>query len=177
MFTPDQIQFLIKNVRGIFFDELTARFNHRFKTNYTLDQVRAGCIYRGIRNNMPGGGQRFGVPKSVGNEMRRGNKGYIFVKLSDKGRTRIGGSKIIGTWKYKHHHIWEQAYGKIPKNHVVIFADRNRQNFSIDNLLLLSKPELLVMNNQGLITDNSELTKLGKSIAKLKLTITKRRKK
>ena len=44
-----------------------------------------------------------------------------------------------GNRRRKHHLIWEKAYGPIPKGHLVIFADGNRDNFSLENLILISR--------------------------------------
>jgi hypothetical protein len=75
------------------------------------------------------------------------------------------------TWKRKHVVIWEQANGKMPKGHVVIFADGNKRNFDLDNLILVSRAELGVMNRCGLIKKKKELTEAGKIIADIKIQI------
>lgn len=41
-------------------------------------------------------------------------------------------------WKIKTHYIWEQHYGEIPKDHVVIQLDNNLENYDISNLRLVS---------------------------------------
>jgi hypothetical protein len=80
-------------------------------------------------------------------------------------------------WERKHTVIWKTANGKIPKGHVVIFADGNTRNLSLDNLLLVSRKELAVMNKNGLIFPHKGLTMTGKAIADLKMAITKRKRK
>jgi len=42
--------------------------------------------------------------------------------------------------------MWEQKYGKIPKNYKVIFKDGNNKNCCIENLVLLSTSALSQMN-------------------------------
>ncbi len=87
------------------------------------------------------------------------DQGYLYVKVCD-GR----GNK---NWKPKHVYIYEQNYGPIPKNHKVIFADGNRFNFDIDNLVLVSNAQELIMNRNKLRFENKELTKTGAIIAKV----------
>ena len=70
-------------------------------------------------------------------------------------------------WELKHRLIYKQHYGEIPKGHNVIFADRNIQNFDINNLVLVSKAEMLILNNNKLIFEDEELTKVGVNIAKV----------
>ena len=72
---------------------------------------------------------------------------------------------------YLHRRIWEKNHGSIPKGHIVIFADSNRENYEIENLLLVSYREMAVMRQNGLLFDTIEKTKLGHVIAKHRLAI------
>lgn len=51
----------------------------------------------------------------------------------------------------KHWLIWKNAYGPIPKGHVVIFGDGNRCNFELNNLILVSRKILSDLNVRNLI--------------------------
>ena len=82
--------------------------------------------------------------------------GYIKVKVADPNK-----------WKLKHRLIYESHHGEIPKGHSVIFADGNIYNYDIDNLIAVSRSELLVINNNKLIYEDKELTKVGVNIAKI----------
>ena len=53
------------------------------------------------------------------------------------------------------------------------FADGNKQNFDINNLILISRAEDAVMNKKKLFFDNSELTKTGHLIAKVLISASK----
>ena len=48
-----------------------------------------------------------------------------------------------------------------------MFADKNKLNLDIDNLILVSKSEDLIMNTNKLIFQDQELTKTGHLIAKV----------
>lgn len=63
----------------------------------------------------------------VGTESLR--DGYIIVKLATP-----TGLKHHPYWAFKHHLIYEQAYGPIPENHVIVFLDGNPFNCDISNL-------------------------------------------
>ena len=93
--------------------------------------------------------------RPVGSE-RINMEGYTEVKVKDPNK-----------WELKHRLIYKQHYGEIPKGHNVIFADRNIQNFDINNLILVSKAEMLILNNNKLIFEDKELTKVGVNIAKV----------
>jgi hypothetical protein len=100
--------------------------------------------------------------RPVGTE-RLNNDGYFEVKIRDP-----------KTWKHKHVIIWEKAHGKVPKGNVIMFADGNKLNVSLSNLLMVSRKELAVMNRCGLISGDKDLTKVGKSIAAIKILIGER---
>ena len=82
--------------------------------------------------------------------------GYIEIKVAEKRR-----------WALKHRIVYEQAYGKIPKGYVVVFADGNKLNLELDNLILVSRNELCRMNQNKLFTSDKELTKSGLALVKL----------
>ena len=78
----------------------------------------------------------------VGSE--RVNKGYILVKVAEP-----------NVWLEKQRQIYESMYGNIPNGHKVIFADNNNRNFDINNLILVTDAEALIMNNRKLRYDNA----------------------
>jgi hypothetical protein len=95
--------------------------------------------------------------------------GYVVIKFSDR---KNRGNK---NWRRKHAIIWEKAHGKIPPGHVVIFADGDRLNFDLDNLLLVSRGEHGVMNRWGLRSGHGELTRAGLAVADIKMAIAERK--
>ena len=107
------------------------------------------------------------IPKNyrkIGSE-RITKDGYIEIKIADP-----------HVWKLKHRLIYEEHYGKIPAGYSVIFGDGDKLNCNIDNLILVSRSELLIMNRNKLIKKYSVLTKAGVNIAKL-LDATSKKKK
>ena len=79
-------------------------------------------------------------------------------------------------WKLKHHLVWEDAHGKIPKGHLIIFKDNNSLNCDLDNLMCISRAEQAVINNKGLNEYTNELKDVAVNIAKLKIAVSKREK-
>lgn len=97
---------------------------------------------------------------------RLDKEGYTIIKIAEPNE-----------WMRKHRWIWEQKYGEIPENHVIIFADGNKENFDIENLILVSRAELAILVRCRLISSISELTKSGVAVAKLKAKLNELRKK
>ena len=102
--------------------------------------------------------------KPVGSE-RVSKDGYVEVKVEEP-----------RTWRLKHQVIWEQLHGPRPKGHAIIFVDGDRLNLSPDNLLLVSRHALLVLNQLGLMGKSAEINRSCVITAELIAEIERRQK-
>lgn len=82
--------------------------------------------------------------------------GYTYIKVKQPNK-----------WVLKHRWLYEKENEKIPKGYNLIFADGNRQNFNLDNLILVSNSELFIMNQKKLYKQDGGLTKAGATVAKI----------
>ena len=191
---PDEVKkFIEENVKGITSAELTERVNKQFGTTYGANHIRAYMKNHGLKNELnttfkkgqeahnkgKKGEYASGCEKSwfkkgqmpsnhkpIGSERVDSKDGYILIKTAEP-----------RTWRHKHRVIWEKHNGPIPNGCVVIFLDGDKSNLDINNLGLISRSELKIMNINGLIYDNAEVTRAGIMIAKVIDTKNKRRKK
>lgn len=77
--------------------------------------------------------------RPIGSE--RLSDGYLQIKVSDTGYAPRD-------WMSKHVLVWEKHHGrKVPAGHAVVFVDRNKRNFEPDNLLLVTRSELMRRNS------------------------------
>jgi len=192
---PKEIQEFIKtNAEDRGNTELTMLVNEYFKTQYTTKQIKTYKHNRHISSGLDGRFQPGTIPPNkgkkmpeelykkcaptmfkkgnlptnympVGSEKRDSKDQFIYVKIADP-----------NVWKQKHHILWEQHNGKVPKGHNVVFLDGNRENIVIENLALVSDAELLELNRSKLKSKYPEITKAGITIAKTKCAIRKRKK-
>lgn len=179
-FTDEQVAFIKKHVKGITSNKLTEMVNKEFELDLAVTQVRACMKNHGLKNGLNtsfkkgqkawnkgmkglqlGGnagwfhkGQRAANYKPVGSERIDSKDGYVVIKVSDHGRYQ-------DKWKLKQRVIWEEHYGKIPKAHTVIFADGDKYNFDLDNLVLVNRGQLLKLNQRGYSNGDPELLKVG----------------
>lgn len=192
-YSKEEHQFLIDNVKGITLKELTKRFNEKFNTNVSENAISNQKTKLGIRSGIVGGrfekghipankgktwneymskeGQenlrkttfkKGNIPanhRPIGSERVDNRDGFILIKVQD--------GHLQKNWMSKSRYIYEQAHGKIPKGHKVIFADGNNRNFDLDNLILVSNAEELIMNQRKLMSKDAEFTKTGAVIAKV----------
>ena len=168
LFMPEHIEFLKEQAAGKTYADLTELFNGRFKTGFTVTQIRNNCLCRRIKTGFY---PQARIPKKrhkkIGSEVTDKIKKIKYVKVSDEGMT----FKLRGTWKKKHVLIWEEANGPLPEGMSVIFLDGDRNNFEPDNLAAVSYKERLLMGKLGLRFNNKDMTKTGLAIVRHQLTI------
>lgn len=195
-------QWLNKNVKGITLKELTNRYNKKFNMNLSESAIAGRKNKLNLHSGITGGQFQKGqiswnkgktwdeyMPKEsqersrkttfkkgsippnhreIGSE-RLDSDGYILVKIQD--------GKSHKNWALKHRLIWESMYGNIPTGYKIMFADGNKRNFDIKNLILVSDVEELIMNQNKFVKGNSDLTKVGLNIARLINRVNKRKEK
>ncbi len=135
----------------------------KFKPGQTShNKGKRGVSYSEATQFKPGHKPASMLP--VGSEVMSSD-GYLKIKIADP-----------NYWIYTHVFIWERHNGPVPKGHVIIFGDQDRLNFGIDNLILVSRAQLLQLNRQKLIKNNADLTRVGVAIVDLKAKIRRRAK-
>lgn len=139
--------------------QLTINFNSRFGTTRSKDMIN------GLRKSLKlktGRSEMFikgNIPANKGIKGLKGaNSGSFKKNHIPHNRHEIGAEVIATTgyikvktglpseWKFKHILLWEKSNGKIPKGHVIKFIDGNPLNCTIENLMMITKPEHGVMN-------------------------------
>lgn len=96
--------------------------------------------------------------------------GYLIRKIREDGIQRE-------RFEFVHRAEWEKYYGPIPAGKMVSFLDGNKDNCSIENLMLIDNKENLELNRSRLRFENPDFTKAGLTVAKLKVAARQRRKK
>ena len=179
-YTKKELDYIRKITPGRHYHEIVEMFNKKFEfqinakklketlRNHNISTGLTGRFEKGITphnkgKKFPGTGNRTTFRKGATphNKMRVGEDaittdGYVKTKIAEP-----------DVWEYKHKLIWMEANGLIPEKHSIVFADGNKLNLDIDNLLLVSKAELLMLNRRRLISEDSELTKTGLNVVKV----------
>lgn len=157
-YTKEELDYIREIAHGRHYHEIVEMFNKKFEF-----QINAKKLKNTLRNHKISTGLNGRFEKGITphNKMKVGEDaittdGYVKTKIAEP-----------DVWEYKHKLIWMEANGPIPEKHSIIFADGNKLNLSIDNLLLVSKAELLMLNRRKLISEDSELTKTGLNVVKV----------
>ena len=198
--TPEQYDFLRNNIAGVSYADLTAMFNKHFNLDLKITTISATIKRLDLRNGMDtkfkkglashNKGQKMpsniyekakptmfkpgNVPPNtdpIGTE-KMSSDGYIYVKVDNQPK-----AKKYVNWKLKHRLIYEREVGPIPNGYLVAFADGDRTNFDVKNLILISPQEKMLMARYKFHKNDAELTKAGLNVTKLMLATSNRRNK
>lgn len=101
-------------------------------------------------------------------ELTHKTDGYLIRKVKEEGTQRE-------RFEFVHRATWEKHYGPIPEGKMVSFLDGDKDNCSIENLVLIDNEENLEMNRSELRFDDPELTSTGLLIAKVKISARKKK--
>lgn len=180
IYTEEQKRFLRDNIVGRTYSEITGLFNETFDLSLNSGRISAPIKRYGLRNGRdckfskghePANKGQKGIHLSPATEFKKGNipanhkpvgservnrDGYIEVKVAEP-----------RTWRLKHRVVWEREYGPIPKGYAVIFADGDPLNCEAENLMLITRKELLIANRHGLIKQDADITRSGIQTAQL----------
>ena len=201
--TDEVIQFMIENYHGKDNNQLAKLLNEKFNLNTNNDRVsnvkanlkrrrgidltthiNTGCYRKGIAPANKGKKWDEYMSKEGQENSRRTcfKKGNIPINHREVGSNRVnvdGYHEIKveepNKWRLEHRVIYEQHYGEISKGMKIIFADGNKDNLDISNLIAVSYAEELHLNKDGLRFNDKDLTETGLNITKIKLKLGEKR--
>ena len=158
VYTDEMVAFLHEH-KTMLREEMTSLFNEKFGTNISRRVLNRKCERIGAltgrtgrieKGNKPWNTGTKGLMKANVTTFKKGNKpcnvkpvgyeritkdGYIEVKISEP-----------NVFEMKHRHIWQLAHGPIPKGHVIVFKNTNKQDCRIENLEIITRGELARLN-------------------------------
>lgn len=162
-YTQDEIDYLKNIIKGRTTKEIIELYNKKYDKNMTYNQLILFQKKYKVRSGLD---TTFKKGK-VDNPNPPQHIGYEFVSYQKNGikRTRIKIGK--NKWIDKQRYIYEQYYGKIPKDCVIIFLDGNRDNFDINNLKCITKEQHRIIAGNCLYFNNKYLNEISIDNAKL----------
>lgn len=188
-YTQEQANFIKENYKYYPLPKLTQLFNQYFNENKSQKQIRAFIHNRKITS-----GGRTGQFQKEHTPWNKGKKGLIITNCETRFKPgqepptarplyseRVSKDGFIEIsvpehnphtgcprrFKHKHVWIWEQYYGPVSKGHCIIFKDGNNRNFNIENLICISRNELLKLNQHNYKHQFNEIKPAILALAKL----------
>ncbi len=167
----EEIEYIKTIVKGRLYSEISDMMNKKFGEKYRkYDRVivKSFCVRRKINS---------GYDKNKNLEKRQGKQkigtviknkdGYMVVKVKNGDR-----KEYHKNWIRKHKLIWEEYHGiKVPENHNIIFANGDKNDFSIENLVCVNRSVHCFLTAHKLRFNDIELTKTAINMAKLDLKL------
>lgn len=192
-FTKEEVEYLreISYMRYRTSKEIRDMMEEKFRFEYTLSQIKGKLkrekIKTGINARFAKGhtpynkGKKISVnPKSVKTQFKKGNTPHNTMPIGTEVKNEDGYTKVKiaepNIWELKHRLIYKKYKGDIPEGSNVIFKDKNKENFNIDNLMLVTREKMLYMNKNKLIDKNPEITEVGATLADIVLKVKELRK-
>lgn len=187
-YTREETEFIINNQKGIGNSELTQMFNTYFNLNLKVSQVMAFKKNHKLSSGLDGYFVKGYIPfnkgkKGIGGwkptQFKKGNRPHNHMPVGSK---RVNSDDYIdikiadpNKWRAKHILVWEEHNGPVPKGYAVIFGDGDNRNFEPDNLILVSRKQLLILNKNKLIQNDADLTRTAVIIADIYQKISDRK--
>lgn len=178
IWSEENKQYLKEIVEGRHYYEIVALMNNRFGIEFTSDQIKNAINRYKLNTGFNGRYEKGNTPYNKGKKGLIGPNRTSFKKGQLPHNYRPVGSERVNVdgyteikikdpnkWRLKHIVIWEEVNGPLPKGYAVIFGDGDKLNLDISNLILVSRKKLLVLNRNGLIKNDIQLTKTGLIIA------------
>ena len=190
--TEEELDWLREHYKKYTIREMLPKFNEHFNVDVNEDQLKGTLGRYKIRSGRTGHfkagkepwnkgmkGINFGGENGKKTQFKKGQRplnykpvgseridkdGYVVIKVRDDGRYQ-------DRWKLKQRVIWEKANGPIPDNHTILFADGNKENFDLDNLVMVSRKQLAQLNKRGFVVGDPELLRVGINLVDLDFKI------
>ena len=179
--TKEEKEYLSEITPGRHYKEILEMMNDKFEYQFTYEQVKSAIIRFNLKTGFNGRFEKGHIPANKGTKgimkpnktsFKKGNVNWNKKTIGSE-RVRFDGYteiKVAGSkrWRLKHRVMYEKYHNVVlnPKQ-LVIFADGDKSNITKENLLLLDNKQLLILNQNGLINENRELTKTGLNIANI----------
>lgn len=169
IFTNEIKLYIKENYKGVYNDDLAKMINNKFGTDLSRYQVKEYKKRNSLKSGVKGIDKALESRKRPLGTIRKDKSGYEMTKVN-----YFNGHR--GWWEYSHKLLWQKHNGPLKSGERVMFADGNKKNITIDNLLKVTNEELGHMIGNKYITDCPERTKVGLGISRLNIAINKRTK-
>lgn len=158
-YSQEQLDFIQSNC-SMERKSLTVKVNTTFGTTYSTDQIKSLCTRKKWNTGRTGCFQKGSIPlnkgtkgltsanrtsfkkgqitwnkKPIGYERVCSKDGYVLIKTAEP-----------GLFELKHRVVWEKEKGPIPSGHVIAFKNQDKTDCRIDNLILMSRSEMVRYN-------------------------------
>lgn len=182
--------------------DMAERVNEKFGTSFTATAMKQFRQRHGIKSGLTGWFRKGHPPGNKGKRMEEFASPEAIAR-SAKTRFKPGhrpkNEKPLGTiaktkdgylirkismtgtqwerWEFIHRRVWEDHNGPIPDGMYITFKDGNKENVSIENLMMITRAENQAMMRKGLRCEDPDITEAGLAMVRLENAVKDREKK
>ena len=169
-YSQEEAEYLVSIFDGRYCNEIIELYKEKFNKDITKKELYAFKRSHNVKNGVEGKFQKGGFnpcpPSPIGHERISYKNGLKRVRI------KVAENK----WVEKSRYIYEQHYGKIPKNCNIVFLDGNRDNYDINNLKCITKAQHRFIAGNCLYFQDKELNNTSILVAEMKEKIAKKEK-
>ncbi len=160
---------------------LTALFNSKFSTNVSVDSIKAKCLRMGLKTGRTGQLEKGNQPWNTGTKgvmkpnvtsFKKGNVSWNKKPVGSERTTKDGYLEVKiaepNVFELKHRVVWAEANGEIPKDHAIVFKNKDKTDCRLENLMLLTRGELARLNQTYIKLSTPETNEACVLMAKVK---------
>ena len=200
-------EFIRDNSWGVSSKEMAEMVNEKFGTSFTKDGMKQFRQRHGIKSGVKGWFQKGHPPGNKGKHLedyitdperladirrrmsatqfktghRPANEMPVGTVVINSDGYKLRKKQMDGTvwerWEFLHRAVWVEHNGPIPDGMVVTFKDSNRTNCDIENLMLITKGENVVITRMGYRFEDPDLTTAGLGLIRLKREMNRKKSK
>ncbi|MBQ0089729.1 MAG: HNH endonuclease [Prevotellaceae bacterium] len=189
VYSPDVVEYVKKNIKGVHYNEMADRLNKLFGLNTTAESLKSFCIRNKCCNGVETKYKNGNVPHNKGQKgyyhagqekgwFKQGHKPVNYMPLGSVTIINDGylAKKIAepNKWEFLSVHIWKEAGREIPKGSRLIFRDGDPMNCTLENLMVVPLRYHMQLNMLKLRSKNGDITETQVNLLKLRDAIRKR---
>lgn len=147
LLTKEQDAFVRASYKRMPTHGVTDALNKKFCTDFGVNQIEAYINNHRILSGRTGCFEKGNVPATIKPlySERLSKDKLIEIKVPIPHERKGTATQYMPKQRW----VYEQHFGPIPDGHVVSFRDGDRENFAPENLIALSRAEMLRLNQNG----------------------------
>lgn len=190
-YSEEELQWLRDHIKETTYSDLSRDFGDKFGVFISANSLKGYCHKHGLTNGNNSKYQKNNVPYNKGKKMNFNSpeaearsKATRFKKGRKNPKAKPLGSEMmvrgyrsvkvqndhpipIYNWKEKHRILYEEVYGEVPENHVLVFINGNKEDIRIENLMAVHKRAIPVFFNLYGYSGDSDLDQAHWMMARL----------
>lgn len=188
IFPPEICEYIEANYEGVGHQAMADKIREEFGQEYTKQQIKSFYANHNLNSGLTGHFEK-GQPShnkgvKMSPEVYEKAKATMFKPGSRPHNALPVGTIVLATigyykekiaepdtWEFCHIKAWKEVHGEIPEGMMVSFKDGNRENWNIENLILISKAENGYLNSNHMRSDVAEVTESAAVLAKLAIKV------